>query len=63
MMYRRKVLKVSSGTWEITPKVNSMLISGLVFCLCGINWIYIRETQTAIMEGMTWEISAIRGSE
>jgi hypothetical protein len=55
--------KVSSGIWEITLKVNSVLISSLVFCLCGINWIYIRETQTAIVERLTWEISVIRGSE
>lgn len=55
--------KVSSGTLEITLKVNSVLISRLVFCLCGINWIYVRETQLAIVERMTWEFSVIRSPE
>lgn len=62
-MYINNMPNVSSGIWEITLKVNSILISGLVFCLCGINWIYIREAQTATMERVTWEISVIRGSE
>lgn len=62
-MYINNTLKGSSGIWEITLNLNFILISSLVFCLCGINWISIRETQIAIMEKMTWEISVIRGSE
>lgn len=62
-MYINSIPKVSSGILEITLKVNSVLVSRLVFCLCGINCINIRETQLAIVERMTWEFSVIRSSE
>lgn len=55
--------KVSSGILEITLKVNPVLVSRLVFGLCGINCINIRETQLASVERMTWEFSVIRSSE
>lgn len=62
-MYINNMPKVSWGILEITLKVNSVLVSRLVFCLCGINCIYIREIQLALVERMTWEFSVIRSSE
>lgn len=62
-MYINNMPKVSWGILEITLKVNSVLVSRLVFCLCGINCINIRETRLAIVERMTWEFSVIRSSE
>lgn len=62
-MYINNMPKVSSGIWEITLKANSVLISSLVFCLRGINHIYIRDTPGTIMERMTWECSVIGSSE
>lgn len=62
-MYINNTPKVSSGILEITLKVNSVLISRLVCYLCGTNWIYVRETQLAIMERTTWEFSVIRSPE
>lgn len=55
--------KVSSGILEITLKVNPVLVSRLVFGLCGINCINIRETPLASVERMTWEFSVFRSSE